>query len=85
MLRRRFLNLLAVSTSLAFSGSASARKPIERSGPPRFQFGLAAYSLRNYFSFNKGKAKKPADDGPAIDMFGFIDYCATHGFDSARN
>jgi sugar phosphate isomerase/epimerase len=84
MHRRHFLNLVGVSSILAVSGPTIAREPIERSGPPRFQFGLAAYSLRNYFSFNKGKAKKPADDGPAIDMFGFIDYCAVNGFDSAE-
>lgn len=84
MLRRHFVNFLGASATLAVSGLSAAREPIQRSGPPRFQFGLAAYSLRNYFSFNKGKPKNPADDGPAIDMFGFIDYCAQHGFDGAE-
>jgi sugar phosphate isomerase/epimerase len=84
MRRRRFLNLLGASTALAIAPVSPAREPIQRSGPPRFQFGLAAYSLRNYFSISKGKAKKPADDGPAIDMFGFIDYCVANGFDSAE-
>lgn len=84
MHRRYFINLLCANTTLAISGVTAAREPIARSGPPRFQYGLAAYSLRNYFSINKGKAKKPADDGPAINMFGFIDYCAVNGFDAAE-
>ncbi|MCG8650398.1 MAG: sugar phosphate isomerase/epimerase [Pirellulales bacterium] len=63
---------------------AWGRDPIERSGPPRFQVGLAAYSLRNYFSFSRGKTKNPADDGPALDMRGFLDYCVEKEFDTAE-
>ncbi len=84
MHRRRFLNLVGAGTSLLLSGLALGREKIERFGPPRFHFGLAAYSLRNYFAYNKGKPKQSADDGPAIDMFGFIDYCAANGFDAAE-
>ena len=60
------------------------REPITRTGKPRFQVGLAAYSLRRYFSYSKGKPTKPAPDGPAIDMLGFIDYCAEQEFDTAE-
>lgn len=74
----------ATGLSAASARFAFGRGPIERSGPPRFQIGLAAYSLRNYFSYNKGKPKKPAGDGPAIDMFGFLDYCTEQGFDTAE-
>ncbi len=84
MQRRQFLKFLGLGSSLAIAGPNSAREPIERLGPPRFHFGLAAYSLRDYFAVSKGKAKKPAADGPEIDMFGFVDYCAKHGFDSAE-
>lgn len=86
MKRRQFL---AVSGSVAGGclvngGHVWSRGPIERSGPARFQTGLAAYSLRNYFSWNKGKPKTPAGDGPALDMSGFLDYCASQGFDAAE-
>ncbi|TWT51226.1 Xylose isomerase-like TIM barrel [Rubripirellula amarantea] len=89
MKRRQFLNQSLCLSSMAFvagSGGQSllAREPIVRSGPPRFQLSLAAYSLRDYFEFNKGKRKPPRGDGPAIDMLGFLDYCVEHGFDAAE-
>ena len=46
--------------------------------------GLAAYSLRDYFRFKKGKSQNPAHDGPAIDMSGFLDYCVDHKIESAE-
>jgi sugar phosphate isomerase/epimerase len=61
-----------------------AREPVKRSGPARFRPSLAAYSLRDYFSFMKGRAKQPKADGKPIDMFGFIDYCASIGSDAAE-
>ncbi len=84
MQRREFLKLSSMGACVAASGVSLGREPIERSGPPRFQLGLAAYSLRNYFSWNKGKPKTPAADGPAMDMSGFLDYCAREGFDAAE-
>jgi len=66
------------------SAPALAREPIGRSGPPRFQIGLAAYSLRNYFSYSKGKSQQPHSDGPAIDMVGFLDYCVSQNVDTAE-
>ncbi|GAA4448893.1 sugar phosphate isomerase/epimerase [Novipirellula rosea] len=90
MKRRQFIqNTLAAGTSVALacqslSSASVAREPIARSGPPRFQLALAAYSFRSYFSFMKERPQKPADDGPAIDMAGFIDYCTMHGFDAAE-
>lgn len=82
MRRRDFLQFSSIAVCAA--GQTFARGPIERAGPPRFQVGLAAYSLRNYFSWKKGKPITPADDGPAIDMVGFLDYCVAHGFDAAE-
>lgn len=87
MKRREFL-ASAIASTAAFSSSslrfAQAREPIARKGQPRFQIGLAAYSLRNYFAFMKGKPRKPHEDGPAIDMVGFLNYCAEHNFDAAE-
>ncbi len=89
MRRREFIHLTAASgLSLAANSAAvtslSARPPIQRSGPPRFQVGLAAYSLRDYFSFSKGKTQSPKADGPPIDMIGFLDYCVVNQFEAAE-
>lgn len=83
MQRREFIKLSAAG-AVVFARPSAARGPIKRSGPPRFQLGLAAYSLRNYFSFKKGQRQKPSDDGPSIDMVGFLDYCVTQGVDAAE-
>ncbi|NND99389.1 MAG: sugar phosphate isomerase/epimerase [Pirellulaceae bacterium] len=89
MRRRDFIQLSAASMTIAADtacnfDSALARGPIERSGPPRFQVGLAAYSLRDYFAFKKGKSQKQAADGKPIDMVGFLDYCVDNEFDAAE-
>jgi sugar phosphate isomerase/epimerase len=83
MQRRQFIQLSAAG-AITMATPSLARGPIERSGPPRFQIGLAAYSLRNYFSYMKGKTRQPAADGAAIDMVGFLDYCVAQGFDTAE-
>jgi len=49
---------------------------IERNGGANLRLGLAAYSLREHFAWLKGKAQKTK--APAIDMFGFLDFCARH-------
>jgi sugar phosphate isomerase/epimerase len=87
--RRRFLKTistgavgLGVASSMLGSNSAKAAKsnasrqePLQTASSPVFQLGLAAYSFKPHFEFNKGKAQNPLDGKP-IDMFGFIDYCA---------
>ena len=83
MRRREFLKVSAAS-GMAITGEVFARGPINRSGPPRFQVGLAAYSLRNYFSYMKGKPHQPSGDGAAIDMLGFLDYCVDQDCDAAE-
>jgi sugar phosphate isomerase/epimerase len=84
--RRRFLGGLSALAACATLGTepASAAEPFPRVGEPRFRLGLAAYSLRNYFSFMKGKPRTPADPNRAIDMFGFVDYCGAQGFLAAE-
>ena len=89
MRRREFIETSAAGTLAACGVNLSkthvdAREPIQRVGPPRFEVGLAAYSLRKYFSYNKRKAQQPSKDGPAIDMIGFLDYCVTHNIDAAE-
>ncbi len=90
--RRQFIRTSGV-TITAVSGlfgstagerTAAARGPIERSGPPRMQLGLAAYSFRKYFAYMKGKPNRPADDGPAMDMEKFMQYCVAQNCDAAE-
>jgi sugar phosphate isomerase/epimerase len=61
-----------------------AREPVARTGPSRFRLSLAAYSFREYFSHMRDKPQIAKTDGKAIDMFGFIDYCASLGCDAAE-
>lgn len=89
MQRRDFISLAAAGGTAACFGTfhdcqTLAAEPIDRNGPPRFRLGLAAYSLREYFSFKKGKPQAPAGDGQAIDMSGFLDYCVEHEIEAAE-
>ncbi|TWU47328.1 Xylose isomerase-like TIM barrel [Rubripirellula tenax] len=85
MKRREFIQLTAAGL-MATQGTTTTwgREPIERTGPPRFQLGLAAYSFRDYFGFMKGKPQKAAPGGPALDMIGFLDYCVAQKIDAAE-
>jgi sugar phosphate isomerase/epimerase len=80
--RRQYLIATAAGSAAALLSAGhpqlcSAREAIQRSGEPRFRPAIAAYSLRKYFSDFRGRPQQPATDGPAIDLFGFIDYCAS--------
>lgn len=75
--RRRWLLSAAASTaSLAALPLARAAEPFVRTGPPRLQLSLAAYSFRDDFSVPKGA---PAGTRPRLDMPGFLDFCAAQG------
>lgn len=82
MMKRR--DFIAAALVPLVPGHLSAREPIVRTGSPRFRTSLAAYSLRQYFSYMRDKPQTPKPDGQAIDMFGFIDYCASIGADAAE-
>ncbi|TWT93323.1 sugar phosphate isomerase/epimerase family protein [Stieleria varia] len=81
-------NLLATGIGMASLAAlpalSTAADPIQRSGDPRFRLGLAAYSLRDYFSYMKGKPRQPKTDGKPIDMIGFLDYCVQQDFEAAE-
>jgi len=82
MRRRQFLGssvLLPI-----FANRLRGREPVQRTGDARFRSALAAYSLRDYFSYMKEKENTPKNDGKSIDMFKFIDYCATLKCDAAE-
>lgn len=86
--RRQFLSTLgAVGAAAALpwgTTPGNAAEPFARKGDPRFLVGLAAYSLRDYFSFMRGKRKTPRETEKAIDMVGFLDFCVKEGFDAAE-
>lgn len=71
--RRHFLKVAA--SSVLIPSFAGAVEPFRRTGAPRLQLSLAAYSLRQFFQTEKGK---PIPGG-TLDMMKFIDYCAEQG------
>jgi sugar phosphate isomerase/epimerase len=78
--RRRFLQTTA--TALLAAPAVRAIEPLGRTGPARLQLALAAYSFREFFTgeVQRGASKKAAPPAAqAMDMFKFIDFCATHG------
>ncbi len=89
MRRRDFLSGIAAATATLplldlVTEKASAREPIGRSGPPRFQVGLAAYSLRQFFDYSRGKKQDVKPPSTEINMFDFLDYCVEQKFDAAE-
>jgi sugar phosphate isomerase/epimerase len=89
MQRRQFLSAAAVGSAAAYllpnpQHMLHGAERIERNGPPRFRIGLAAYSFREFFEFNKGKTQGPSGNGPAIDMAGFLQYCVDHEIEAAE-
>ena len=79
--RRNFLKKslqagAAVSGLGLLGNRAKAIEPFKRSGSPRFQLSLAAYSFRDFF--------KSKDADGKLDLFQFIDFCAQHGCEGAE-
>jgi sugar phosphate isomerase/epimerase len=89
--RRDFVKVTAAAALAATAtplhsfaaSSAPAAGPFRRPGKPRLLLSLAAYSMRDSFATNRGKATKVAP-GKAIDMFKFAEYCAAHGCDGTE-
>jgi sugar phosphate isomerase/epimerase len=80
--RRDFLTTATVSLAgLTLAGlRAAAIEPFQRSGQPRLQLSLAAYSFRQFFKDGQpGRVAVAAEGGKRIDLFDFIDYCAEQG------
>ena len=64
-----------LNKAIAAAPSIRFQDALQTATSPVFKLGLAAYSFKPHFAFNKGKVQEPLD-GKSIDMFGFIDYCA---------
>ncbi len=79
--RRRFLAFssaaLAAGSQVAADDS-SATSPATAAATTGSRFyprpAIAAYSFRKHFSWSRGKAQQPL--APAMDLRGFIDFCA---------
>tara|TARA_A100001391_G_scaffold178244_2_gene142595 strand:+ start:92 stop:997 length:906 start_codon:yes stop_codon:yes gene_type:complete len=82
MQRRDFLVGLAAASATA--SSAFGRGPFQRTGPPRLSIGLAAYSLREYFGYSRGRRQEVPQGSQEIDMLDFLDYCVAQNFDAAE-
>jgi sugar phosphate isomerase/epimerase len=67
--RRSFLAGVAGAAAVSLTRPASGIEPFKRSAKPIMKLSLAAYSMKRYL------AAKPGTKG-AMDMGGFIDYCA---------
>ena len=84
--RRHFLKLSGgAGLTCAGFGALSAIHPamaaeaFKRTGKPRLQLSLAAYSFRQYFKDSSHPRETETDPARRIDLFDFIDYCADHG------
>jgi sugar phosphate isomerase/epimerase len=76
--RRRFLGATAAAGgAMLVNPAVHAITPFKRPGKQVLKLSLAAYSLRQYFN------AKPDTKG-AIDIPGFIDYCASLGLDGTE-
>jgi sugar phosphate isomerase/epimerase len=77
--RRRFLgkSMLAAGVVGSAQVPASAMQPIKRPGPASYKMALAAYSMRKHL-------QAPAGTPGAIDLIGFLDYCAKLGLSGAE-
>ncbi|MEO1525526.1 MAG: sugar phosphate isomerase/epimerase family protein [Planctomycetota bacterium] len=80
--RRTLFQLAGAAMATTCASKSLFSDGIARTGEPRFQLGLAAYSFRKHFAFMKGKSVKPAS--PKLDMIGFLDYCRDQGFNAAE-
>jgi sugar phosphate isomerase/epimerase len=78
--RRSFLAGLGLA-----AGSALAVEPFTRPGQPRLRLGLAAYSYRQFFQWNRGQ-EQPAATEPArrLTPTSFVDLAADLGCDAAE-
>jgi sugar phosphate isomerase/epimerase len=81
--RREFLRRTAVTLATAPLIS-SAVEPFSRKGPPRLRLSLAAYSFRQYFKDGRDKGAPQGAADRQIDLFDFIDFCATHQCEGAE-
>jgi sugar phosphate isomerase/epimerase len=82
--RRDVLKLSATAGLSLAAGplvSHATPAPLAREGKGRIRLSLKAISLGRYFTYNRGKKSEVAAD-KALDVFKFIDYCASLSVDA---
>jgi len=76
-------NLIQMGLGGAWAASlapfGSALEPVKRPGKAVLRPALAAYSFRDFFPYSRGKVNPKAPADKAMDMKGFISYCAKQG------
>jgi len=75
--RRTFLTASAGLAAAGLSRRAGGIEPFKRPGKPLMRLSLAAYSMKRYLTAKEGAPG-------AMDMGGFIDYCAKLRLDGAE-
>lgn len=61
-----------------------SKPPVARTGPPRLNLSLAAYSFRKHFATMKGKSQTPPHGKSPLTMVDFLDYCVAHEYAGAE-
>ncbi len=93
--RREFLGsagvaaLAAIPAARLAAGAAetavkSRAEGFGRSGAARLRLSLAAYSFRDYFPVVRGRPNAKVPAGRAIDLAGFVNFCAEQGCEGAE-
>lgn len=75
--RRHFLRSALSVVAVGSSSVSWGMQPIQRPGSTSLKLSLAAYSVRKYLT-------APAGSPGAIDLIGFVDYCAKLGLGGAE-
>lgn len=70
---------LAGLGALAITPASRAAAPFKRHGGPRLLLGLAAYGFRDYLKDASHPRDKQVPADKRIDLFQFLDFCASHG------
>ncbi len=81
MNRRHFL---ATSLGTLSATALPAIEPIQRAGKSRMQLGVAAYSFRDYFQWNREKEQKVPEGHKPWSILDFIDWCADNNVPGAE-
>ncbi len=82
--RRNWLTGLSASAAAMVIGYGTAAEPIRRTGPPRLRLGLAAYSFRQFFLWNRGRQQQLADPNRMLSLDTFLAMAADWGCDGAE-
>jgi sugar phosphate isomerase/epimerase len=85
LISRRSLLAGAAAATAGLVAPARAIQPIVRPGRRRMRLSLAAYSFRDYLPNTRaGKSAAKPDKQGAMDLLGFVDWCAGQDLDAVE-